>query len=139
MPPDEIPESCEPREVVVVKSAASPEDLADYQRYAETLTLVPEILIQDPTDPEVNRVPGDWQSLDAVVEARGTRFEEFGEIFDIAADVEGQLGKGKLALLILRDPSTPRLPTPEERAVARITAEERAAAGLPPERRRERM
>jgi hypothetical protein len=105
-----------------VEIVPPPALMAAHSRFTETLPLVPTILIRDPTDPEVLRRRERWRPLDDLVNETGTRFERFGETFDIAKDVEGQLGQGKVALLVLLDTSTPRAPSSIERAVI----------GLPP-------
>ena len=93
------------------------EQVEAFQRFAENRPLVPAILIREPDDPEVLRWPKNWRPLDELVAEHGTRFEWLDMTFDIAGDVDGELGRGRVAKLVAKDPTTPREPSPEERAV----------------------
>jgi hypothetical protein len=93
------------------------EQVEAYLRFAENRPLVPAILIRDPNDHEVLRWPKNWRPLDELVAEKGTRFEWLDMTFDITDDVEGELGRGRVAKLVAKDPTIPREPSPEERAV----------------------
>ena len=95
---------------------------AAFMRFTSTLAMVATVLIREPNAPDVSQIsPGEWRDLDQLVAEHGTRFTRWGREFDIGSAVSGQLGRGKVALLVLADPSTPRLPSPEEAAVLRIS------------------
>jgi hypothetical protein len=92
-------------------------DREAFDEYSESLPLIPGILVKDVSDPQVTARPDRWRSLDELVARWGTRFTKDGVDYDITDAVQGQLGKGRVAILALIDPTTPRLPTPQERAV----------------------
>jgi hypothetical protein len=93
------------------------EQLAAFQEFTERLPLVPTILIKEPGDPHVTLRPSRWRPLDDLVAELGTRFHRNGIEYDITQAVQGQLGKGLVAALVLEDPTTPRPISPQELAV----------------------
>jgi hypothetical protein len=94
------------------------DQLEAWRRSSDSRVLRGSVLVRSPAHPEVTTIaPGQWRPIDELVSELGMRFTLWGHDFDIQSDVEGELGKGLVGLLILDDPETPRPPSPEEAAV----------------------